>query len=438
MKPIKSLIALTLGSMLAATPALAKTELQLQRFFGACEAEYGQNTNVDKATGECGIMTSLINKFNAEHPDIDVKVTTVEWPGYDQLTAQMASRNPPDLVTMHDSVISDYQSRNLLLPIDDLLKQAGVNPSDLTSTAKDGVTRDGQVYGLPLDTWTMLYHINMNLMKQAKQVDADGQPMLPSSPEELLEQARQFKQATGKPYFVQILANETAAYTRLLYTYLFQQDSDFFADPNKISLKGNEKAKNVVKVFKQIYDEDLTTKNMDYPATVSSFTNGEGGILLNGNWLLSSFDAQAHKKGSPLFEGYMAEPYPQLYSGSKASYVDGHAWVMPAKKRDKEKLAATAEFFKFMANNNSQWARTGHLPSVKAVLSDEAFLQLPNRKKLLSVTQTGKGLPSGVKRQFAIQDIIGEELAAAITGGKSIDEALADAEYRVNDMLAHL
>ena len=95
MKPIKSLIALTLGSMLAATPALAKTELQLQRFFGACEAEYGQNTNVDKATGECGIMTSLINKFNAEHPDIDVKVTTVEWPGYDQLTAQMASRNPP-------------------------------------------------------------------------------------------------------------------------------------------------------------------------------------------------------------------------------------------------------------------------------------------------------------------------------------------------------
>ena len=54
------------------------------------------------------------------------------------------------------------------------------------------------------------------------------------------------------------------------------------------------------------------------------------------------------------------------------------------------------------------------------------------------MTQTGKGLPSGVKRQFAIQDIIGEELAAAITGGKSIDEALADAEYRVNDMLAHL
>lgn len=438
MKPIKSLLALTLGSMLAATPALAKTELQLQRFFGACEAQYGQNTDIAKAEGECGIMTTLINKFNAEHPDIDVKVTTVEWPGYDQLTAQMASRTPPDLVTMHDSVISDYQSRNLLMPIDDLLKQAGVDKGEFTSTAQNGVTRDGKVYGLPLDNWTMLYHINMNLMKKANLVDADGQPILPTSPDELLDQARQFKQATGKPYFIQILANETAAYARLFYTYLFQQDSDFFADPNKIALKNNDKAKNILKLFKQIYDEGLTTKNMDYPATVSAFSNGEGGILLNGNWLLSTFDAEAHKSGSPLQDGYMAEPYPQLYSAQKAAYVDGHAWVMPSKERSKEKLEATAEFFKFMADNNGQWARTGHLPSVNAVLSDKAFLELPDRKNLLNVTKIGKGLPSGVKRQFAVQDIIGEELAAAITGNKSIDDALADAENRVNDMLSHL
>ena len=47
-------------------------------------------TDVSKAVGECGIITSLVNKFEADNPDIDVNVTTVEWPGYDQLNAQLA------------------------------------------------------------------------------------------------------------------------------------------------------------------------------------------------------------------------------------------------------------------------------------------------------------------------------------------------------------
>ncbi|TGV12637.1 extracellular solute-binding protein, partial [Mesorhizobium sp. M4B.F.Ca.ET.143.01.1.1] len=92
---------------------------------------------------------------------------------------------------------------------------------------RNGATKDGKIYGLPIDSWTMLYHINMDLFKQAGLVNADGTPILPKSPEELLAQAEQFKQKTGKPYFVQNLANETALFTRNLYTYLFQQDSDF-------------------------------------------------------------------------------------------------------------------------------------------------------------------------------------------------------------------
>ena len=38
-----------------------KTHIYLQRFFGECGAEYGGSTDVAKAEGECGIMTTLIN-----------------------------------------------------------------------------------------------------------------------------------------------------------------------------------------------------------------------------------------------------------------------------------------------------------------------------------------------------------------------------------------
>ena len=90
----------------------------MQRFFGACDAEYGNSTDVAAAEGECGIITTLINKFNADNPDIRVKVNIVYWPGYDQLSAELAAGDPPDLVTMHESVISDYSQRHLIMPLD--------------------------------------------------------------------------------------------------------------------------------------------------------------------------------------------------------------------------------------------------------------------------------------------------------------------------------
>jgi len=429
--------AVGVAMLASASPAwAAQTTLTVQRFFGACEADYGTNTNVDKAVGECGIMTSLINKFDAENPDIKVVVNIVEWPGYDQLTAQMAAGNPPDVVTMHQSVISDYQSRGLLLPMNDILKLAGISTSAFTKATTAGVTRNGKFFGMPIDTWAMLYHINMNLFKKAGLVNADGTPILPTSPKELLAQARQFKAATGKPYLIQALANETAMYTRELYTYLFQQNSDFFADPKNVRLDTPE-ARNIVNLFKQIFDENLTTKDMDYAAAVSAFPAGDGGVALNGTWLVGDYVAASKVKGSPLYNGYAVYPYPQLFA-KDASYVDGHSWVLPTKKRSKENIAATAKFLRFMEENDYQWARTGHLPSVQAVYDMAAFKNLPKRATYAKLSYTGETLPPKVLRQFAIQDIIGEEVGAAITGSKGVDEALQDAQSRVNDLLNNL
>jgi len=93
MKLLIRLLAAGVAVLAAGTCASAqdKTEISVSRFFGACEADYGSVTDVSKANGECGIITALINKFNAESKDTHVKVDIVEWPGYDQLTARIRS-----------------------------------------------------------------------------------------------------------------------------------------------------------------------------------------------------------------------------------------------------------------------------------------------------------------------------------------------------------
>ncbi len=429
-------VMLAASVLVGCKPTQAPNEIRVQRFFGTCNAQYGQQTDVSRAQSECGIMTVLLNKFAAENPDIKVRVATVAWPGYNQLSAQLATGDAPDVVTMHESAIPDFESRHLLEPIGEGLRAAGVDPQSFTAASLKGVTRHGEIYGLPFDTWAPLWHINMNYFRQAGLVK-DGRPILPTSPEELLAQARQFKQATGKPYLVQALANQKPAYSRNLYTFLMQQDSDFFADPQRIKLQTPE-ARKVLELFKTLYDENLTTRNQDYAAATNGFMNGDGGVYLVGTWLIGDFDAESKKPGRPLYNGYTVYPYPKIFHARDAAFADGHAWVMPVRDRTPQQRDAVLRLMKFFADNDFEWSRTGHLPAFKAVIESEKFQALPHRENIAELARTGSPLPAGVERRFAIEDTIGEEMAPAIAGQKSIDDALADAEARVNDLLFHV
>jgi len=413
-----------------------KTEISVSRFFGACEADYGTLTDVTKANGECGIITALINKFNAESKDTHVKVDIVEWPGYDQLTARIRSGEPPTISVMHEAVISDYSSRGLLEPLDDGLKAAGVDTADFTDAAKAGVTKDGKIFALPFDTHTWLWHINLNLFKQAGLIDASGKPILPKNPDELLAQAKQFKEKTGKPYFVWTIANERAFFTRTFDTLLYQQNSDFFADPTKVNFATPE-AKNAANLLKTLFQNDDVTKGLDYAASVSAFSNGDGGVFICGTWLVDTYDQASQKSGVPLSNGYTVVPFPQLYPGSPRVWADGHSWVILKADLSDAQRKSAYEFLKFLWDNDFQWARTGHLPIRKSVADSAEFNALPHRADLAPLTRSGTARPAAVKRQFAIQEIENDEVTAGVSGDKDVDSALADAQSRINELLAN-
>lgn len=412
-----------------------ETEIVVQRFFGECGAVHGESTDVAAADTECGILTTLINKFEAENPDIEVKVNVVAWPGYPQLSAQIAAGDPPDLVTMHQSVISDYQRRGLLEPMGGVLRQAGIDPARFTAAARAGVVKDGEVYAMPWDTIGRLFHVNTRLMAQAGLME-NGRPVLPETPEQLLAHARQFKAATGKPYLIQAHVNAPDFHVALLYTYLLAQDAMIFPEDRRISIDTPE-ARRIVDLFRQIHAEGLTTRNQDFPAATASFIKGEGGIFPVGTWMIGPYEAEAANPESALHDSYAVAPFPQLW-GAEAAFVDGHAWVMPRAERGPDERAAIARFLGFLAGNNLEWARTGQLPAFDEVLARPEFQALPHRRDYAAIAKTGEQLPDYVQRQSAVQGLIGEELEAAVTGVKPVGQALADAERRVNELYAQM
>jgi multiple sugar transport system substrate-binding protein len=331
--------------------------------------------------------------------------------------------------------MSDYQGRGLLEPMDAMLKQAGIDPSTFTPAARAGVVKDGRIYGLPWDTVGRLFHINTRLMAEAGLMRG-GKPVLPQSPDELLRQARQFKALTGKPYLIQAQVNAPDFLVAMLYTYLLAQDAVIFPDARHVRLDTPE-ARRIVALLKQLNDEQLTTRNQDFPAATASFLKGQGGIFPVGTWMIGPYDADAARPASGIYRSYAVAPFPTLW-GHPAAFVDGHAWVTPRAERSPAEKAAIARFLGFLAAHNADWARTGQLPAFQPLLETAEFKALPHRRDIAEIARTGTQLPAYVRRQSAIQGLIGEELEAAVTGIKPIDRALADAERRVNQLYAEM
>jgi len=432
------ILALALAGTLLGGRADAKTEITFARFFGSCEADYGKVTDVKKARGECGIITALINQFNAANPDIVVKPQIVEWgPYYDQLTARIVSGDVPTVAVMHESALGDFVARNLVEPLDEGLKSVGVDPSQFTDQARRGTVIGGKLYALPFDTWSWLWHMDLNMMKKAGLTAADGSPVLPRSPAELLDQARKFKAATGKPYFSWPTVNESAAWFRTFVTLTVQQGGVLFSpDGKKIDMRSKE-AKNALELIATLYNEGHVKRGSDYGAANQAFINGEAGIVVVGTWVIDDFIAQSEKPGSPLAgKGYTVVPFPPVY-GKKAVYADGHSWVMlKSGARDAQTRKAALTFLRFLWANDYEWSRTGHLPANRAVAESAAYKQLPFRAAIAEITSTAYSVPSNVTHQRAVEVAVGEEIGSLCLSKKPLADVQAAAEQRVNKLLA--
>jgi len=431
-------VTLTLATALLAGCGDKKTEVTFARFFGSCEADYGKVNDVTQARGECGIITTIVNQFNATNKDgIIVKPQIVEWgPYYDQLTARIVSGEVPAVAVMHESALGDFVARNLVEPLDDGLKSVGISPSEYTEQARRGTVIGGKVYALPFDTWSWLWHINLNMMKKAGLTNADGSPILPTTPDELLAQAEKFKAANGKPYFSWPTVTEPASPYRTLVTLVAQQGGTLFSPDGKTIDIRSAAAKNALDLIGRLYNEGHVKTGADYSAANQAFVAGEAGIVVVGTWTIDDFLAASKQPGSPLADGYTVVPYPPLF-GKKAVFADGHSWVMlkGGTRDDKTRKAALA-FLRFLWDNDFEWSRTGHLPARQSVADSATYKALPFRANIAEITSTGYSVPSQVSHQRAIELAVSEEVGAMILSKKPVADVQTAIEQRVGKLLA--
>ncbi len=422
---MKHVLFTAIAAATMATGASAQ-EISLARFFGACE-DAGTDTTV--TTGEACIIQSIINAADAELDGITITTLPTDWGNYyDQLKAAYAGGTPPDIHVMHRHRVPEFAGLGALREISGDLEAAGIDPADWSPAALDAVSYEGGIYGVPMDVHANLWHVNMEIMEAAGLVE-DGRPILPTSPEELLEHAQMVREATGQDYLAADFAQFPLG-VRLVLALIWQQGSNVFDEEGTATID-TEEARNAIAAVTQLFDAGLANPQLNYADSQQAFLNGEAAILVNGTWVVDLYTAEAEQEGTGLNSYYVVD-FPTIFE-TGATWADSHIWAIPASLEGEEYQAAL-RVLAFINDHNIDWARTGHIAIRESVITSDAYASLPHRSEYTGTAELAQDMPSS-DRYGAIQDVLNRELQAIWLTGKPVADALADAEIDVQDLL---
>jgi multiple sugar transport system substrate-binding protein len=418
---------LALGSTLS-----AQDEIEFMRFFGECSDQYGtitDLTDISNFTGECSIIQIMTNAYNAQNPDNPVRTQVVDWPGFTELNTRLAAGDPPDIMILHGIRIPNYASRGLLTPLGPLMEQYGINPDDFSAAAREYVTYNGELFGVPLDLHGHLYYINLDLWEQAGMVGEDGKPIIPTNWEDWQAAAQKFHEATGKTLFTWPVQGLSRDWMALVY----QQGGSIQGEAGEPTINTPEGVA-ALELILQMFDGVFSDPDIPSASVIEMFANAETGSMRNGTWRVNATDAQAADPNLALKRFYVTS-FPQFFD-QPATWSSTHAFIVPlGLNPDPERIDRIMKFLAFMNEHNDVWTYTGHFPVNQSFYESEEYLAIPHRVEYNNFVQEAVPMPR-LNWVTAFETIMNEEIQAAILGDKSVEQAMMDAQSRFDDFAA--
>lgn len=379
----------------------------------------------DFLSGGDGVrMKAMIEQFNAEHPNIRINGTTLEWgvPYYTRVQTAVPVGEGPDVMTYHTSRIPLAAPSGIFRPITDAdLASVGLTKGDFFDAAIGGATFNDQLMCIPLDIHSHILYYNRDILRSVGLIGDDGLPIGLDGIENFNAAMQKIKDEAGVLPFS--MAIDSGSVWRLFYSLTSQQGGPELIDGNTVYV--GEEARTALQTMRGWVEAGFTTDNAEYPASIALFTSGQAAMHFNGVWESTTMKDMAAR--GELFD-WGAIAYPTFFS-EHATWADSHCFAIPQSARrpvTPEKLNAVLTAVAWMNRASIAWADAGHIPAyVPVVESPEYGLLVPNSTYSV-LAETAKFDPASPVAGVAspLFDAVENVLVPAIGGLLSIDDAL--------------
>lgn len=362
-------------------------------------------------------LDEIVAAFEAEHEDIQVEVETLPYADYfTALQTAVAGGTVADTFELNYENFVTYAENGSLAQLD------GIDAGAYRDSLLDAFNRDGVQYGVPTSFSNVVLFYNTTMFEEAG-VDVP----------------------TGDWTW----EDEQAAAEELT-----DADAGVWGDYQPISF--HEFYKALAQAGGEFLNDD---------ATAVAFNSPEG--VRAASWLVeksgTTMPTEADGAGTPDFDsdlfadGKLAMWHTGIWMFGALADVD-FEWDIVVEPGDTTKasamfangavVSATSEhpeeaqrWLDFLATSDvttqlrldTSW----ELPPVadESKLTDYLEITPPDNRQAVLDSLDAVVLPPVIERQQEMQDVVTEELSSAAAGRKSVEEALADAEERVNALL---
>lgn len=408
---MKRILAATLAAIMLTGAAWAQTTLRYYTF------------TADR--GHADVLDKLVTDFEAQHPDIQVEPTIVPFDNYfTKLQTDFAAGNPPDVFDINYENFVTFASRGTLAAVDGHL--ADLPAGTFYQAALDAFAYQGAQYGLPITFSTVVLFYNKDLFDQASvayPTDAWTWDDVMAAAKRLTDPGKRVWGIYQPVQFWEFYKVAAAAGGGLRVSPTVAIDTP-----------ANRKALHYLVDKVRVSGVMPTAAQLSGMANEDFFAAGNLGMIVSGIWMFDTFSQ------APFSWDIAVEPG----DARKATHFFANAAVIAKQSPSQD---AAWQWVQFLASSpdvarariDTNW----ELPALSTDrLQADGLLQLyldkgapANRPAVFDSLQYAV-TPPVVADQPRLQDIINQELEAASLGTKTVEQALADAQKRVEALIA--
>jgi multiple sugar transport system substrate-binding protein len=245
----------------------------------------------------------LVQMYKERNPHVTINYSPVADPNanfYQQLQTSIAGGTPPDVASFQGWEWQTYADKDLLAPVDDLVKRDGFDflyPQDVKGVV-DTTARKGKTYLIPLQVATML-------MFYAKKPFDDAGVPYPTDDwtyEEFMEIAKKLTNTSGGTKMFGLQANGNWFRDIGWIRGTGKQEFDSLIDPKTATFNQPEIVDIVQKVAQDvIYTDGIAPSPADMSGGANTFQTGNCAMKYEGPWWFPAMNSpQLREEGKQI------------------------------------------------------------------------------------------------------------------------------------------
>ena len=320
--------------------------------------------HVDSGTTEGMAYQKLVNAFNKEYAQYDIKVTadfvarTAGDSAYErQLATDKMDGTLPDVITFDAPNCAAYANSGYLYDL----------TNDLTQDEKDQYvtlnTYNGKTYGVPIQESSAGFYYNKNLFRQAG-IDVSGYTVAnPWTYDEFKAVCAKLAAANITPVDMRMDATKDETATYLLYPFIYASGGSFVDSTGKKATGyfNSDASKRGFQFLKDL----LSAKYTSYAIGATDFHTGKVGMYLSSGWTIPELDNK-FPTTFPNRDSWGLLPYPKDVTRASANGSWSYA-VGNNGKSTKKEAVALLKFLSNAASSKTVTDATGMIPANKQV-----------------------------------------------------------------------